>query len=125
MNDDFETQVQRYIETYKPYVCVLTPCYGGMCHVEYTTSLINTMNMFRTLGINLKIEFCRNDSLVSRARNNLVAKAINDPAITHLLFIDNDIIWEPISIIKLLIANKPVIGGIYPLKNNAYDKLAK
>ena len=125
MDDDFETQVQRYIETYKPYVCVLTPCYGGMCHVEYTTSLINTMNMFRTLGINLKIEFCRNDSLVSRARNNLVAKAMNDQSITHLLFIDNDIIWEPISIIKLLIANKPVIGGIYPLKNYAFDKLAK
>jgi len=82
------------------------------------------MNAFRTVGINMKIEFCRNDSLVSRARNNLVAKALADPKITHVMFIDADIIWEPVSIIKLLVADKAVIGGVYPLKNYFWDRLA-
>lgn len=121
---DFDSQLKTYIENAKPYVCILTPCYGGMCHVEYTTSLINTMNLFRSLNINLKIEFCRNDSLVPRARNNLIAKAMNDANITHIFFIDSDIIWEPVSVLKLLIADKELIGGVYPLKNYSFGKLA-
>ena len=122
---DFEKKVDEYVKTTKPFVCILTPCYGGVACIEYVTSLMNTMNAFQALGINIKVEFCRNDSLVSRARNNLVAKALNDPKITHVMFIDNDIIWEPISIIKLLIADKALIGGVYPLKNYFWNKLTE
>lgn len=122
---DFEKRVDDYIKTTKPFVCILTPCYGGVACVEYVTSLMNTMNAFQAIGINIKIEFCRNDSLVSRARNNLVAKALNDPKVTHVMFIDNDIIWEPASIIKLLIADKALIGGVYPLKNYFWNKLTE
>jgi hypothetical protein len=122
---DFEKRVDEYVKTTKPFVCILTPCYGGVACVEYVTSLMNTMNAFQAIGINIKIEFCRNDSLVSRARNNLVAKALNDPKVTHVMFIDNDIIWEPMSIIKLLIADKALIGGVYPLKNYFWNKLTE
>ena len=122
---DFEKRVDEYVKTTKPFVCILTPCYGGVACVEYVTSLMNTMNAFQAIGINIKIEFCRNDSLVSRARNNLVAKALNDPKVTHVMFIDNDIIWEPLSIIKLLIADKALIGGVYPLKNYFWNKLTE
>ena len=122
---DFEKRVKDFAEKTNPYVCILTPCYGGVSFIEYVTSLINTLNMFRSLGINIKIEFCRNDSLVSRARNNLVAKALNDPKVTHILFIDNDIIWEPVSVLKLLIADKAIIGGVYPLKNYFWNKLTE
>ena len=122
---DFEKRVKDFAEKTNPYVCILTPCYGGVSFIEYVTSLINTLNLFRTLGINIKIEFCRNDSLVSRARNNLVAKALNDPKVTHILFIDNDIIWEPISVLKLLLSDKAIIGGVYPLKNYFWNKLTE
>jgi hypothetical protein len=122
---DFEKKVEEYVKTAKPFVCILTPCYGGVACIEYVTSLMNTMNVCQALGINLKIEFCRNDSLVSRARNNLVAKALNDPKVTHVMFIDNDIVWQPESIIKLLVADKALIGGIYPLKNYFWGQLTE
>jgi len=122
---EFERKLQNYVKTTQPFVCILTPCYGGVACVEYVTSLMNTLNAFREVGINAKIEFCRNDSLVSRARNNLIAKALNDPKVTHVIFIDNDIIWEPVSIIKLLIADKAIIGGVYPLKNYFWDRLTE
>ena len=120
---DFERRLEEYVKTNKPFICILTPCYGGVACIEYVTSLMNTMNAFREVGVNAKIEFCRNDSLVSRARNNLVAKALNDPKVTHVIFIDNDIIWDPVSILKLLVADKAVIGGVYPLKNYFWDRL--
>lgn len=121
----FDETVKEYISNHKPKVYILTPCYGGVCFVNFMTSLISTMDTFRKYNIPLAVEFCKNDSLVSRARNNLVAKAMDDPEMTNIIFIDADITWAPVDIIKLLIANKPLIGGVYPLKHYFLDKLLK
>jgi acyl-CoA synthetase (AMP-forming)/AMP-acid ligase II len=86
-------------------------------------SLIATISRMKEVGVELHLEFCNNDSLVSRARNNLVAKAMTNPNMTHMLFIDNDITWDPDSILKLLIADKPIVGGIYPLKHYNWERL--
>jgi hypothetical protein len=83
------------------------------------------MGVFSQLGIPLKVEFCRNDSLVSRARNNLVAKAMSDPTTTHMMFIDNDITWQPADILKLLVSDKSLVGGVYPIKHYDWHKLAE
>jgi hypothetical protein len=122
---NIEYLVSGYLKTHKPYIYILTPCFGGICHVDYMMSVINTLDLFKSLDINVKLDFCANDSLVMRARNNLVAKAMSDPLMTHIMFIDNDIKWEPISILKLLISDKPMIGGIYPLKHYFHERLAE
>jgi acyl-CoA synthetase (AMP-forming)/AMP-acid ligase II len=86
-------------------------------------SLIATISRMKEVGVELHLEFCNNDSLVSRARNNLVAKAMTNANMTHMLFIDNDITWDPDSILKLLVADKPLVGGIYPLKHYNWERL--
>ena len=123
MSDNIEERIHSYVRENKPHVCILTPCYGSVCFVNYVHCLLRTKEVFEHFNIKLKIEFCKNDSLVSRARNNLIAKAMAYNDVTHIMFIDNDITWDPINIIKLIIANKPVIGGIYPLKNYDWDKI--
>ena len=99
------------------HIALLTPCYGSQCYVNYVIALMNTMSLCSSIGVKMKIEFCRNDSLVSRARNNLIAKAMGDPTVTHMLFIDADITWSPIDIFKLVLSDKSIVGGIYPIKN--------
>ena len=113
-----------YINKSKPHLIILTPCYNSSMYVTYTESLLQTMFMCKDLGINATVHFCRNDSLVSRARNNLIAKAMSIPTATHFLFIDADITWSPFDILKLLVADKHIVGGIYPIKNYEFDKLA-
>jgi len=121
----FEEKIHEFVSTKKPCVYILTPCYGGLCCVDYLSCLLATIERFRNLGIELKIEFCKNDSLVSRARNNLVARAMNDPKMTHIIFIDSDISWDPLDIVKLLLADKQLVGGIYPLKFYDWKDLIK
>lgn len=121
--DTIIATMKEYVERNNPKLVILTPCYGGMCYVNYMTCLMNTMTLFRQINFPLQIEFCNNDSLVSRARNNLVAKALSDPKTTHIMFIDNDISWDPFDIIKLILSEKDLIGGIYPLKNYNWTKL--
>jgi len=124
-NNDFLTRVQRYVETNKPHISILTPCYGSMCFVNYVHCILKTVNIFQQLNIPVTIDFCKNDSLVSRARNNLVAKAMANPSVTHMMFIDSDITWDPVDIIKLMLSDKSLIGGVYPLKKYNWDKLVE
>jgi len=118
----FEEKVKSYIQKNSPKLYILTPCFGGMCHINYLTCLMNTMTIFKQFNFQLQIEFCKNDSLVSRARNNLVARALNDKNTTHIMFIDNDITWDPFDILKLILSDKELIGGIYPLKSYDWSK---
>jgi len=121
----FENTVNQYVSEYKPNLVILTPCFGSVCYTDYTASLLETVGLLRHFGIEVSVQFCKNDSLVSRARNNLIAKALYLKNTTHVMFIDNDIGWDPSSILKLLIANKPIVAGIYPLKNYDWQKLLK
>jgi len=120
---NFQDKVTEYLSKNKVCLYILTPHYGGMCYVNYMNSLIATISRMKEVGVEMHIEFCNNDSLVSRARNNLVAKALTNPNMTHMLFIDNDITWDPDSILKLLVADKPIVGGIYPLKHYNWERL--
>lgn len=123
--DEYELKVKNFVKLSNPYLAILTPCYGGLCHSDYTLCLVDTLKLLENYGILVEIFFCNNDSLVSRARNNLIGKAMGKPNITHFIFIDADICWNPVDILKLLISNKDLIGGIYPKKSYNFDKIAK
>ena len=122
-NVTFEDKVKEYLAHNQVKLTILTPCYGSLCFVNYVQCLMATFDLCRKYGIQVNIEFCRNDSLVSRARNNLVAKAMNDPDVTHILFIDADITWSPVDVFKLILSDKSLVGGVYPLKAYFWDKL--
>jgi len=122
-NSDVISRITEYAKVRPLYLAILTPCYGSQCYVNYVSCLMNTMTLFSSLGIKLRVEFCRNDSLVSRARNNLIGKVMYDKDITHMLFIDADITWNPIDILKLILADKNIVGGVYPIKNYDWKKL--
>ena len=118
-----QDKIKYFIEKNKPKLYILTPCFNGMCYVNYTTCLMNTIELFKSLDFPLQIEFCKGDSLITRARNNLIARAMNDPKMTHMMFIDSDITWCPIDILKLILSEKSLVGGIYPLKHYNWNKL--
>jgi hypothetical protein len=122
-NNALPFRIQEYLKTHKSKLYILTPCYGSMCHVNYMCALIKTIETFRMFNFPLQVEFCKNDSLVSRARNNLIAKAMFDEETTHIMFIDSDIAWDPMDIFKLILSEKPLVGGIYPMKHYFWDKL--
>jgi glycosyltransferase involved in cell wall biosynthesis len=86
---------------------------------------MDTVEKLKQYNIDVHVEFCNSDSLVSRARNNLIAKAMSNPKTTHIMFIDADITWNPEDIIKLLISNKDLCGGVYPLKKYNWERLMK
>ena len=81
-----------------------TPCYGGQCTTEYLQSSLALEQVLTEQGIDHAWLFQTNESLVQRARNVLVARFMNDPALKAyqaLMFIDADIRYQPEDVAKL------------------------
>jgi hypothetical protein len=92
------------------------PCYGGMMSEPTVTSLLRFILLAQQVGLNWSLDTMVNESLVTRARNNLMAKMMTNAAATHFMFIDADIRFEPDAILKMMACDKEVIGGLYPKK---------
>lgn len=104
-----------YLKTTRVHICM--PCYGGMLTESCFMSYIKWANTCRQLGIDWTMETMTNESLISRARNTLTAKFLNNKDSTHLMFIDADIGWEPWHLLVMLNRDVDVIGGLYPMKS--------
>jgi hypothetical protein len=64
-------------------------------------------------GVALHVELAGGEALAGRGRANLMAQFLAGEA-SHLLFIGSDIGFAPNAVFRLLEADKPVIGGVYP-----------
>jgi len=92
------------------------PAYGGMITEPCFTSFLRFILMASKTGLQWSLDTMVNESLVTRARNNLMAKMMTNQAATHFMFIDADIRFQPEAIFMMLATDKDVIGGLYPKK---------
>jgi len=60
---DFEKQIISFFQKNKIKLYILSPCFASLCYVNYVTCLMHTVELFRKFNIQLKVEFCKNDSL--------------------------------------------------------------
>jgi hypothetical protein len=93
------------------------PCYGGMVSEPTMTSFLRFVLIAQQAKLNWSLDTMVNESLVTRARNNLMAKMMSNQQATHFMFIDADIRFQPESILSMLAHDKEVIGGLYPKKS--------
>ena len=100
----------------KRHIHIMIPCYGGMMSEATTTSLIRFLMVCQQVKLGWSIDTMTNESLIPRGRNNLCAKAMCNTNMTDMLFIDADIRFQPEHILGMIVADKDVIGGLYPKK---------
>lgn len=65
------------------------------------------------MHVSVSLNLLGHDSLITRARNTLVAQFITVPQATHLMFIDADIGFEPELVHRMLTFDEDVVGGMY------------
>lgn len=94
-----------------PKVFVALPIYGG-AHPVFFQSIIKLLH---NPPVQVQIATLIGDSLVSRARNNLVSQFLKSDC-THLLFIDSDLQFEPWQIKRLVDHGGEIVCGMYPKK---------
>lgn len=103
---------------------VATPCFGGQISVVYAESIFRLQRVLRSTGdIEMKVLLKDGDALITRARASLAAQFLDDPAATHLLFIDADIGFDPAQVLRLIDCGADMCAAIYPIKRIDWDRV--
>jgi hypothetical protein len=97
-------------------IIVATPCYGGLVTQRYMQCIYLLLQAAAQVGIHTQLELLGYESLITRGRNTLVAKFLDDLVATHLLFVDADIGFEAEQVLRMLNSDRDVVAGMYPLK---------
>ena len=106
---------------------IATPMYGGQCHGSYTKSIADLMIMCTKYGIEAKLFFIFNESLVQRARNYLADEFVRSNC-DQMIFIDSDIQFEPQDVLVMMQfaatrEDMDVVCGPYPKKAISWEKI--
>lgn len=112
-------------------VVFMVPCYGGAVFEKFFTSFVRAVISHKSNYLKFGLETLSNESLITRARNTLVAKGMvsrpSNCVPTHLMFIDADVGFEVQDIYQLIADDKDIVAGAYPKKaypiEYAYNKL--
>src|SRR6202163_2861268 len=105
------------------HLVVATPCFGGQVSSIYAGSVFHLQRAVRSRpNMELTVLMRDGDALITRARANLVTLFLDNPAATHLLFVDADIGFRPDQVFRLIESEADVVAGIYPIKRINWDK---
>ena len=106
-----------------PLIVVATPCFGGLVTQTYMLSVLKLIQYSSRAGFGVALSLLGHDALIARARSTLVGAFLDNPAATHLLFIDADIGFEPEQVERLLRFDKDFTAALYPYKSIDWDRI--
>lgn len=98
-------------------VLIGTPAHDGRVDVWYCNSLVNTIRLAMEKGVLVVPVYMSYDSLVQRARNDLVRLALEEK-FDDLIFIDSDQEWNPAWVFSLLEREEKVVGATVVKKSD-------
>jgi len=104
------------------------PMYGGFCNGAFVRSVQALSDTFHRSGVELKIYYLFNESLITRARNYCADEFMRSDC-TNFLFIDSDIVFNAQDVMSLLaMQSSPdntydIIGAAYPKKNISWERV--
>ena len=98
---------------------VATPVHSD-CSIHYAQGLLELQKMCMEKKVDVQFQLLKS-SLVTQGRNLCVSGFI-ESGMTHMLFVDSDILMNAESIFKMIDRDKDVISIPYPLKTFNWDK---
>lgn len=102
--------------------------YGGQCAGLFCKATNDLSTLCAQYGIELRVYYLFNESLVQRARNYVVDEFLRSDC-THLMFVDADIGFRPNDVLSLLGIQTmhpdqyEVMTGPYPKKTISWEKV--
>jgi hypothetical protein len=87
---------------------------------QTTISLLETYGLMVAKGIHFEVRIAANCSLVDLARNKLAHQFLEHSECNRLFCVDSDIVWQAEDFLRLvaLSTRMPVVGGLYPVKQD-------
>lgn len=102
-------------------VMFATPAYISAVNMNYVTSIFNLTQHAAHFGLPCQLHM-HAESLITRSRNKIVMAFLKNENLTHLFWIDSDIEFIPQYVCRLLLADRDVCAGVYPMKSEPWPQ---
>ena len=96
-------------------VMFATPCYISGVSMNYVASIFSLALDSAHVGLPCILHL-HSESLITRGRNKIVIKFLSEESFSHLFWIDSDIAFSSQSVFRLLLADRDIAAGVYPMK---------
>lgn len=113
----------KHVHAMKTSLFVALPCYGCRLASKTVTSILRFQSFCIQHKIKVSFDIMGNESLITRGRSIFTERFLKSNA-THLLFIDSDISFNPVSVLRMIVYNADVTAGIYAKKGLSWDTVA-
>ncbi len=97
-------------------VLIAMPCYGGMVSDKTAKVLFNLGKGLIKNGIDHGLLTMANESLVTKARSRIANFYMNNTEYEKILFIDADVGFTNEDALKVILSDKDITCGAYPMK---------
>ena len=98
-------------------VLIAIPCYGGIVSDKTVQGVFKLGKELVKNNIDHGFLTIANESLVTRARSRISNFFINETEYDKILFIDADIGFSEVDALKLILSEKSIVCGAYPMKS--------
>jgi hypothetical protein len=102
-------------------LAVFIPTYDSNVYYGLAKALLGLSADARDRKIHVEIYFFSGDSVIQRVRNACAAKFLH-LRMTHMLFVDSDMEFQPKTVWRMLKADEPVVCATYPKKGWRNEK---
>lgn len=101
----------------KVYVAMMT---RDRPEIETSLALLNTIREIEKSGGRMTLKYVVRDSIIPKTRNQFVADFLASDC-TDLVMLDDDVVWEPNALLRLLSHDCDVVGGVYPKRRDPIE----
>ena len=113
------------IKTQKFGLYIATPVYSEDVKVAYMDSILNLSTELQKAGIPSIRQHIMHTSLITKARNECISNWMNNTKLDYFLFIDADISFNALDVIKLMNYDKPLVAGTYAKKHLRWEEIQR
>lgn len=103
-------------EQKKKKVLISTPAYDRKVDVAYMLSIIDTVRLLEIEGFEVHVQMPMQGALLVHTRNEILQRFM-DLECDYALLVDSDLGWDPEAVMRLIIADKEISGGVYPARD--------
>jgi len=83
--------------------------------IGFVGSIMHAISALGKAGVSYSFEMPGGESMITRARNNAVARFLKSPA-THLFFIDSDQTFDADDVLRMIACGHDLVGALIPMK---------
>jgi hypothetical protein len=99
-----------------PSIFVAVPAYGGSIRTQCVHAIIDLLQHLWNRKSRAAYETIDNAEIA--AARNFLASRFYYSGFSHLLFVDGDMVFSAADVERLVAADKPLIGAVYPHRHN-------